>query len=236
MSPVTVIIIRLCPSVDKIPEGKNPVFGQNKIRHRGNSRIQKGDGKPFAGGFCGKDALHQRHGKHLLSLSKYVKKHFSAQPCISLFEKEKRGKRCGRTETDGNAFGIDGRGRAGMLLRMQRLQRLLGAPQDTALPPAPQEEADVFSRSRRENMISAAIPFLNREYQKELYLVVRLMELRRVMGGELLETRERQEEPLRLRQRKLLQAVEKYVSQQERGQVRLLLKMMDMKEILGQGE
>ena len=131
-------------------------------------------------------------------------------------------------------MGEEGQDAAKMLLRMQRLQRLLGAPQDTALPPAPQEEADVFSRSRRENMISAAIPFLNREYQKELYLVVRLMELRRVMGGELLETRERQEE--RLRQRKLLQAVEKYVSQQERGQVRLLLKMMDMKEILGQGE
>ena len=130
-------------------------------------------------------------------------------------------------------MGEEGQDAAKMLLRMQRLQRLLGAPQDTALPPAPQEEADVFSRSRRENMISAAIPFLNREYQKELYLVVRL---RRVMGGELLETRERQEEPLRLRQRKLLQAVEKYVSQQERGQVRLLLKMMDMKEILGQGE
>ena len=127
-------------------------------------------------------------------------------------------------------MGEEGQDAAKMLLRMQRLQRLLGAPQDTALPPAPQEEADVFSRSRRENMI------LNREYQKELYLVVRLMELRRVMGGELLETRERQEEPLRLRQRKLLQAVEKYVSQQERGQVRLLLKMMDMKEILGQGE
>ena len=115
-------------------------------------------------------------------------------------------------------MGEEGQDAAKMLLRMQRLQRLLGAPQDTALPPAPQEEADVFSRSRRENMISAAIPFLNREYQKELYLVVRLME------------------PLRLRQRKLLQAVEKYVSQQERGQVRLLLKMMDMKEILGQGE
>jgi len=128
-------------------------------------------------------------------------------------------------------MGEEGQDAAKMLLRMQRLQRLLGAPQDTALPPAPQEEADVFSRSRRENMISAAIPFLNREYQKELYL-----ELRRVMGSELLETRERQEEPLRLRQKKLLQAVEKYVSQQERGQVQLLLKMMDMKEILGQGE
>ena len=88
-------------------------------------------------------------------------------------------------------MGEEGQDAAKMLLRMQRLQRLLGAPQDTALPPAPQEEADVFSRSRRENMISAAIPFLNREYQKELYLVVRLMELRRVMGSELLETRGR---------------------------------------------
>ena len=240
MCPVTVIIIRRCPSVDKIPEGDNPVFGQNKIRHRGNSRIQKGDGKPFAGGFCGKDALHQRHGKHLLSLSKYVKKHFSAQPCISLFEKEKKGGSAvaeqKQMEMLSALMGEEGQDAAKMLLRMQRLQRLLGAPQDTALPPAPQEEADVFSRSRRENMISAAIPFLNREYQKELYLVVRLMELRRVMGSELLETRERQEEPLRLRQKKLLQAVEKYVSQQERGQVQLLLKMMDMKEILGQGE
>ena len=132
MCPVTVIIIWLCPSVDKIPEGKNPVFGQNKIRHRGNSRIQKGDGKPFAGGFCGKDALHQRHGKHLLSLSKYVKKHFSAQPCISLFEKEKRGKCCGRTETDGNAFGIDGRGRAGCGKNGRGSGTAFGAP---ARPP-----------------------------------------------------------------------------------------------------
>ena len=94
-------------------------------------------------------------------------------------------------------MGEEGQDAAKMLLRMQRLQRLLGAPQDTALPPAPQEEADVFSRRRRENMISAAIPFLNREYQKELYLVVRLMELRRVMGSELLETRERQEAKVR---------------------------------------
>lgn len=53
-------------------------------------------------------------------------------------------------------MGEEGQDAAKMLLRMQRLQRLLGAPQDTALPPAPQEEADVFSRSRKENMISAA--------------------------------------------------------------------------------
>lgn len=133
-------------------------------------------------------------------------------------------------------MGEDGQEAAKMLLRMQRLQKLMGAPKEKTLPPEPQEDVDVFSRSRRENMISAAIPFLNREYQKDLYLVVRLMEVRRVMGSELLETRERQEEPPRLRQKKLLQAVEKYVPQQERGQLRMLMKMMDMKEILGQGE
>ena len=37
-------------------------------------------------------------------------------------------------------MGEEGQDAAKMLLRMQRLQRLLGAPQDTALPPAPQEE------------------------------------------------------------------------------------------------
>lgn len=135
-------------------------------------------------------------------------------------------------------MGEDGQEAARMLQRMQRLQRLMTTPKETpkALPPETQENADVFSRSRRENMISAAIPFLNREYQKDLYLVVRLMELRRVLGGELLETRERQEEPPRLRQKKLLQAVEKYVPPQERGQLQMLLKMMDMKDILGEGE
>ena len=135
-------------------------------------------------------------------------------------------------------MGEEGQDAAKMLLRMQRLQKLMGTQREApkALPPEPQEDVDVFSRSRRENMISAAIPFLNREYQKDLYLVVRLMELRRVMGSELLETRERQEEPPGLRQKKLLQAVEKYVPQQERGQLQMLMKMMDMKEILGQGE
>ena len=41
-------------------------------------------------------------------------------------------------------MGEEGQDAAKMLLRMQRLQRLLGAPQDTAMPPAPQAEADVF--------------------------------------------------------------------------------------------
>lgn len=129
-------------------------------------------------------------------------------------------------------MGKEGQDAMKMLKRMQRLQRLMGTPKEQ--PALPQEEG--FSGSRREKMIFAAIPFLNREYQKDLYLVVRLMELRRVLGGELLETRERQEEPPRLRQKKLLQAVGQYVSAQERGQLQRLVRMMDMKEMLEEEE
>lgn len=134
-----------------------------------------------------------------------------------------------QTEMLSALMGEGGQDAMKMLKRMQRLQRLMGTPPKEKLP---ETQKEGFSGSQREKMIFAAIPFLNREYQKELYLVVRLMELRRVLGGELLEARERQQEPPRLRQKKLLQAVGEYVSAQERGQLQRLVRMMDMKELL----
>ena len=137
-------------------------------------------------------------------------------------------------------MGEQGQDAMKMMQRMQRLQRLMGNPPSEEapkeLPNETEEKPDIFSRSRRESMISAAIPFLNREYQRDLYIVVRLMEMRRVLNGAFLETRERQEEPPRLRQKKLLQAIGKYLPAQERRQMQMLLKMMDMKDILGQEE
>lgn len=143
-----------------------------------------------------------------------------------------------QTELLSSLAGERGQEAMQMLRRMQRLQRLMGTaqPKEAREAPNKQEAPELFARNRNENMISAAIPFLNREYQKDLYLIVRLMELRRVLGGGVLETRERQEEPSRVRQKKLLQAVEPYVSERERKQLHLFMKMIDMKDILGQGE
>lgn len=120
-----------------------------------------------------------------------------------------------------------------MLERMERLRRLMG----TAVPPEravveQKETPESFGRNANENMIFAAIPFLDREYQRDLYVIVRLMEMRRVLSGEMLEARGRQEESPALRRRKLLGAVRPYLEQEQRRQLDMIVKVMDVREIL----
>lgn len=130
-------------------------------------------------------------------------------------------------------MGEQGKDALHMMERMERLKRLIGTQQESPLsPPKEPQEGELFSRSRQENMISAAIPFLNREYQKELYVVVRLMEMRRVLNGGALQTRERQEEPPALRRRKLLGAIQPYLAAEERNRLETIVKMMDVKGLM----
>lgn len=119
-----------------------------------------------------------------------------------------------------------------MLRRMERLKRLMGTTQPSAKPvPEKTEVQQGVFRDRKENMISAAIPFLDREYQKELYVIVRLMEMRRVLGGGLLEAREKEEQPA-IRRRKLLGAIQPYLQPEEKNQLETIVKIMDMKAIM----
>lgn len=127
-------------------------------------------------------------------------------------------------------MGKQGQDTVAMLQRMERLKRLMGNPQPA--PMEQQEETTLFARNQQESMIAAAIPFLDREYQREIYIIVRLMEMQRVLQGNLLEAREKQEEPPALRRRKLLGAVQAYLPPQEKQQFQMMLKMMDMKEIM----
>jgi len=121
-----------------------------------------------------------------------------------------------------------------MFRRMERLKKRMVTP----APPMPPkvvekpEKLPPFSRNRQEDMISAAIPFLDREYQKDLYVMVRLMEMRRVLSGDVLEARGRQEEPPAVRRRKLINAVQEYLPEGERQQMQRMLQMMDMKKIM----
>ena len=126
-----------------------------------------------------------------------------------------------------------------MLQRMERLKRLVG----TGAAKQTEERVEVrpegpFLRSRREDMLSAALPFLDREYRKGLYVFVRLMEMKRVLGEGSLEARERQEETEQpsLRRQKMLGAIQPYLSEREQRQMENILKMMTMKEIMGREE
>ena len=124
-----------------------------------------------------------------------------------------------------------------MLQRMERLKRLVGTAKQT------EERVEVrpegpFLRSRREDMLSAALPFLDREYRKGLYVFVRMMEMRRVLGEGSLEARERQEEAEHpsVRRQKMLGAIQPYLSEREQRQMENILKMMTMREIMGREE
>lgn len=132
-------------------------------------------------------------------------------------------------------MGEQGKDALAMMQRMERLKRLMGTPKPEEQPmPAAEkkEEPELFARSRNENMIYAAIPFLNREYQRDLYIIMRLLEMRRVLNGGFLEAREKQEELPHLRRRKMLQAVQTYLPPEERNRLQNILKMMDMREIM----
>ncbi len=149
-------------------------------------------------------------------------------------------------KTEGNAemlsalLGTQGQDALKMIRRMERLKRLMGNP---AQPPAEmpakhmtEKKEEIFGRNRSENMISAAIPFLDWEYQKDIYIEVRLMEMRRMLSGGLLEAREKQEQPPAHRRRQMLGAVRPYLLQEERSQLDTIVKMMELRELIEREE
>ena len=121
-----------------------------------------------------------------------------------------------------------------MIRRMERLQRLMGTPKQENHTNIISVEKGSF-RSDKEEMITAALPFLDREYQKEVYVMVRLMEMRRMLQGDLLELREKQELPAELRRRQMLGTIQPYLGQEERQQLEQIVKIMDVKAIMGKG-
>ena len=121
-----------------------------------------------------------------------------------------------------------------MIRRMERLQRLMGTPKQEKHTNIVSAEKGSF-RSSKEEMITAAIPFLDMEFQKGIYVMVRLMEMRRVLQGDLLELREKQELPAELRRRQMLGTIQPYLGQEERQQLERIVKIMDVKTIMGKG-
>ena len=98
-------------------------------------------------------------------------------------------------------MGEQGQDALRMLERLERLRRLMGSQTErqektgttaaSATLPEKREARPPFGGSVSENMITAAIPFLDQEYQRDLYIIVRLMEMRRVFSGGMLEARGR---------------------------------------------
>lgn len=147
-------------------------------------------------------------------------------------------------KTEGNAemlsalLGTQGQDALKMLQRMERLKRLMGSgvPVEKTAEAKIEKQENSFGRNRNENMISAAIPFLDQEYQRDLYIVVRLMEMRRMLSGGLLEARGKQEQSPAYRRRQMLGAMRPYLLQEEKNQLDTIVKVMELREIMEREE
>ena len=117
--------------------------------------------------------------------------------------------------------------------RLERLRRLMGqdTPQEASQPVPALEDGE-----KQENMLMAAIPFLDQEYQRDLYVVVRLMEMRRMLTGGVLQARSRDTLPPSVRRRQMLSAIRPCLSQREQARLDTLMRVMDAREILIQKE
>ena len=117
--------------------------------------------------------------------------------------------------------------------RLERLRRLMG--QDMPQP-VQQSAPAVEEGEKQEKMLMAAIPFLDQEYQRDLYVVVRLMEMRRMLTGGVLQARSRDTLPPSVRRRQMLSAIRPCLSQGEQTRLDTLMRVMDAREILIQKE
>lgn len=101
-------------------------------------------------------------------------------------------------------------------------------------------EGIVAFSNRREKVLHAAIPFLDQEYQKDLYIIVRLLEMRRIMAQPevLMESRSKGTKVVDIHQRRrqLLQAVRPYLSVGERAQVDQMAKLIEVRQIMNRRE
>lgn len=123
-----------------------------------------------------------------------------------------------------------------LLERINRLRRLFGSteeqkPQDIQVKESSALEAP-FGSTQGEKILCAAIPFLDMEFQKNIFVAVRFMELRRVLQGTKLEAREKQEDPV-YRRHKMLHAVRPYLAAEEKNQLDSMMKIMEIKQIMG---
>ncbi len=131
-------------------------------------------------------------------------------------------------------MGEDSAQMMGMVERMTRLQRLLGQ-QEKEMPQEEKESTALFGSSPRENILYAAIPYLDAEFQKNMFLVMRLLEMQRVMGATPLVAREKQEEPT-LRRNQMFRAIRPFLPVAERNQIDQVMKMMQVRELMAQKE
>lgn len=93
---------------------------------------------------------------------------------------------------------------------------------------------NIFSPSREIRVLNAAIPFLDKEYQKGIFIAVKLMEMKRASNIDYIsmQSDETVNESKTDRRGALLRAIKPFLSKEEQSNIDMMSRMMKMKTMM----
>ena len=96
---------------------------------------------------------------------------------------------------------------------------------------------DIFSASKNAQVINAAIPFLDKEYQKGLSVSLKVMEMQKILSSSNNITAQNRNESIDIneRRKKMLKALKPYLSVEEQNDVDIVIRAMEMKSFFEGG-
>src|SRR5699024_3113110 len=85
----------------------------------------------------------------------------------------------------------------------------------------------------KNNFIYAAIPFLNEEYQKSIYIAVKLIELKKAFDMPVISIQSKTVQKSSYeRKKELLSVIKKYMSKEEAAKIDSILKFIEMRKLI----
>lgn len=86
--------------------------------------------------------------------------------------------------------------------------------------------------SREKKIIDAAIPFLDKDYQKGIYIAMRLLDIKKAFNETELFAQSSDSQENGDSRRKMLLSIKPYLKENERAEVDILLKAMEMRNLI----
>ena len=116
--------------------------------------------------------------------------------------------------------------------KLQTLLHLLQPPKaEITISKAP--ETNPFLPPKEMKIINAALPYLDQNNQKTLYLLLKLLEIRQIQTmPNILESQSAEKSARRKESREMLIAVKPYLNQKEQNEVDIILKLIEMKKLM----
>lgn len=135
-------------------------------------------------------------------------------------------------------MGEEGAQAVEMMQRVERLRRIMGNSQTVQAQEAKTDEMFGGSEiSAQEKIIHAALPYVDRGFQREMYFLSRMLEMQRMMRSGGIEAREETPQAdAEERRSNMLQAIRPFLREQEQGQIDMMMKVIQIRRIMDGGK